>query len=155
MKKFKFSKKHIDIFKKLGVKIVYLFGSQAEGCPGPMSDFDIGIVFSHPEKYKDNTLEAYNQLYDIFIDVLPKKYLRKRFAMRLHEFDIVFLQFAPIGLQFNAIAKGKVLYSAPEKKKFAYPDYKEYVFKKFADFEYFYKMRHQAILDRIWKPSQI
>lgn len=146
MKGVKFSKKHIDIFKKLGVKTVYLFGSQAEGRPGPMSDFDIGIVFLHPEKFKDNTLEAYNQLYDIFIDVLPKKYLRKRFEMRAHEFDIVFLQFAPVSLRYSAIVKNKVLYQENKEERFRY---QEKVLREYLDFKYYLNIFQEAALARI------
>jgi predicted nucleotidyltransferase len=146
MKKIKFSKKHIGIFKKLGVETVYLFGSHAEGRPGPLSDFDIGVVFAHPEKYKNRTMEAYSQLYDIFSEVLPKNYLKKRFEMRLHEFDIVFLQFAPVSMQYSAIVKNKVLYqSSPEKRL----RYQEKVLREYLDFKYYFNIFQEATLARI------
>lgn len=146
MKGIKFSKKHTDIFKKLGVETVYLFGSRAEGEPGPMSDFDIGIVFAHPEKYKDNTLKTYSQLYDIFVEVLPRNYLRKRFEMRAHEFDIVFLQFAPVSLQYSAIGKNKVLYQASKEKRLRY---QEKVLREYLDFKYYFNIFQEATLARI------
>ncbi|MFH1900216.1 MAG: nucleotidyltransferase domain-containing protein [Patescibacteria group bacterium] len=146
MNKIKFSKKHIDIFKKMGIKTIYLFGSYAKGKTHPMSDFDIGVVFDKPEKYKDNTMKPYLKLYDIFTDVLPKEYLKKRFKMRAHEFDLVFLQFAPIRLQFNVIKDGVALYEKDKKKKF---DYKEYVMKRYCDLEYFYNLHYNSILESI------
>lgn len=146
MKKIKFTKKQINTFKKLGIETIYLFGSHAHGKTHPMSDVDIGVIFSRPEKYKDNTMDAYLKLYHIFTDVLPRSYLRKRFKMRAHEFDLVFLQFAPISLQFDAIKNAKILYEKDQEKRF---NYQEYVIKRNADFEYYYNLRQQAILQRI------
>lgn len=142
----KFSKKRLNQFKKMGIKTIYLFGSQAQGFAGLLSDVDIGIVFENPEKYKDKTLDVYLKLYDIFTDVLPKEYLKKRFEMREHEFDIVFLQFAPISLQYDAIKNSKVLYEKDEEEKF---QYEEYIIKRNADLAYFHNLKHQAILERI------
>ncbi len=146
MAKIKFSQKQLNQLKKMGIEVIYLFGSQAEGKTHPLSDFDFGIVFEKPEKYKDNTLDVYSKLYGIFTDVLPKSYLRRRFQMREHEFDIVFLQFAPISLQFSAIREGKVLYERNREKRF---QYEEYIIKRNADLNYFYDIRYKAILERI------
>jgi predicted nucleotidyltransferase len=146
MKKIQFTKKQIKEFKEMGIEIIYLFGSRAQGFVSPLSDFDFGIVFERPEKYKDKTMKTYLRLYDIFTDVLPKEYLKRRFKMKEHEFDIVFLQFVPISLQFNAISTGKVIYEKSEKVKFAY---QENVMRKHADLQYFYNLRYQAILERI------
>ena len=144
--KIKFNKKHQEIFRKLGIDVIYLFGSYAQGNVGPLSDVDIGVVFYDPIKYKDNTMDAYNKLYGIFTDVLPKEYLRRRFRIKEHEFDLVFLQFAPFDLQFNAIKDGKTVYKKSNKAKF---NYQENVIKKHADLTYFYNMHHQAILASI------
>lgn len=146
MSKIHFSKKQIRQFEKMGIEVIYLFGSRAKGFITPLSDFDFGIVFKTPEKYKDKMMDIYLKLYDIFTDVLPKDYLRKRFEMRKHEFDIVFLQFAPINLQFEAISKGEVIYERSAKKRFFY---QEYVMKKYADLQYFYNLRYQRILERM------
>lgn len=142
----KFSQKQLNQFKKMGIEVIYLFGSYAKGFTTPLSDFDFGIVLSQPEKYKENTLEIYSKLYEIFSEVLPREYLKRRFKMREHEFDIVFLQFAPISLQFNAIKDGKVLYEKAREKRF---QYEEYVMKRQADLKYFYDLRYKAILERI------
>ena len=146
MAKIKFSQKQLNQFEKIGIEIIYLFGSQAEGKIHPLSDFDFGIVFEKPEKYKDNTLDVYSKLYGIFTDVLPKSYLRRRFEMREHEFDIVFLQFAPISLQFSAIREGKVLYERNREKRF---QYEEHVMKRNADLNYFYDLSFKALLERM------
>ena len=57
--KIKFSQKHKELFKKLGIDVIYLFGSYAENKTHPMSDVDIGVVFAHPEKYRGNDIEVY------------------------------------------------------------------------------------------------
>lgn len=146
MFRIQFSKKHDDRFKKLDILAVYLFGSQAKGNIHPLSDVDIGVVFEKPEKFKDKTMSLYLELYQILTEVLPKDYLRHRFKKKEHEFDLVFLQFAPIHIQFNAIRDAKVLYESHRDKRL---DYEEYVLKRFCDLKYLYDLREKAILERI------
>lgn len=130
----------------MGIQTIYLFGSQAQGKTHPLSDFDFGIVFEKPEKYKDNTMDVYLKLYDIFTDVLPKKYLSHRFKMRAHEFDIVFLQFAPISLQFKATKDNQILYEKDEEKRL---NYEEYILKRYCDLRYLYDLSYKHLLERI------
>ncbi|MCD6114838.1 nucleotidyltransferase domain-containing protein [bacterium] len=144
--KIRFHQKHIKQFKKMGITVIYLFGSYAQNQTHPLSDVDIGVVFENPEKYKDKTMKVYLKLYEIFSDLLPKEYLKQRFQKKEHEFDIVFLQFVPFGFQFEAIKKGVVLYEKSRKKRF---DYEEYVMKKCSDLKHFHNLRYQAILERI------
>lgn len=157
-----FSQKHIASFEKMGILAIYLFGSRAQGNTHPLSDVDIGVIFEKPEQYKNpasgenlssrftrsknKTMEPYSALYDIFTDVLPKEYLQKRFELKEHEVDIVFLQFAPLNLQFEATRNGKILYEEDIEKRL---DYEEYVLKKNCDLKYFYDLRYNAILERI------
>lgn len=143
----KFSQKHINEFKKIGVQTIYLFGSYVKGkYIHPLSDVDIGVVFEKPEKYKNDTMKPYSNLYDIIADVLPKSYLRRRFKLREHEFDIVFLQFVPISLQFEAIKDSKVLYENNREKRL---NYEEYVIKRHCDLQYFYNLFDKCLLERI------
>jgi len=144
----KFSQKHKNQFKKLGILCIYLFGSQAQGKTHPLSDVDIGVVFEDPQKYKDKTLDVYSKLYDIITDVLPKSYLRRRFKLREHEFDLVFLQFAPLSFQFSVIKDGKVLYEKDRKKRL---DYEEYVMKRNCDLEYLRNLSYKHLLERLEK----
>lgn len=145
--KIKLSKKQIARLKKMDVLAVYLFGSYAqERYIHSLSDVDIGIVLEKPEKHKDNTLDIYSRLYDIFEEALPKDYLRHRSKLKKHEFDIVFLQLSPISLQFEAIKEGKVLYEKNKEKRL---DYEEYVMKRHCDLEYIYNLFDKALLERI------
>lgn len=136
IEKVKFNTRQKAQFKKLGVDAIYLFGSYAQGLETPISDIDIGVVFSHPEKYKSNTMPAYLALYDIFTDIFPK----------IKQVDIVFLQLVPLKLQYEAAIRGKALYESSDKKRFSY---QEEVIKKYADLRYFYNIRYKTILERI------
>jgi len=143
--KIEFNQKQKSQFKELGISIIYLFGSYAEGNQHPLSDIDFGIVLESPEKNKQNTKEIYQELYKIFNEVLPDNYLKRRFELREHEFDIVFLQFAPPSLQLSAI-QGEVVYEQEKKSRFSY---QEQVMRKTADLKPFRELHQQAILYRI------
>jgi len=130
----------------MNILAIYLFGSQAISKAHPLSDVDIGVVFKEPEKYKDKTLQPYLELYQIVTEVLPKDYLRHRFKMKGHEFDLVFLQFAPIHVQFNAIRDARILYESNREKRL---DYEEYILKRYCDLKYIYDLHYKSVLERI------
>ncbi len=146
MLKIKFSKKQIKQIEKIGVETIYLFGSCAKGISHTLSDVDIGIVFAEAEKYRGKTMDAYLKLYNIFTDILPKEYLRRRFKVRAHDMDIVFLQSAPVSLQFNAIRGAKILYEKDRKKRL---EYEEYVIKEYLDLKYVHDLSYKYLLERI------
>ena len=78
-----------------GVHLVYLFGSRVQGSPGPMSDYDLGL------------------LVDPAIDSPP---VQARLAHELacalgtDRVDVVLLDRAPIELAYAIIAQGQVLF---------------------------------------------
>jgi predicted nucleotidyltransferase len=133
--KIKFSSKQLNQFKKFGIDVIYLFGSQTQGFAHSMSDIDIGIVFADPARYQDKTLDIYNKLDNIFREVFSRQ-----------EIDVVFLQFTPFDLQYSAIKDSQVLYKKSDEKNY---NYREYVMKRVADLQYFYDMSYKAILNRI------
>ena len=70
MNKIKFSQKHINQFKKLGVEIVYVFGSRALGkFITSLSDVDFGIVF-RKGKVVRNVKEE--ELFDALFEEIDK-----------------------------------------------------------------------------------
>ncbi len=107
-------------FKELEISIVYLFGSRAMGRGSRSSDIDIGVVLKDSPPGKD-TRALYQNLYEIFIKVYPTSKL-----------DIVFLQVAPLSLQYFAIKEGKVLFE--EDPTFT-ADYEESIIKQYLDFK--------------------
>ena len=118
--------------KKLGILVVYLFGSGSYGTTTIMSDIDIGIVLKSPKNLED-TRPLYNAIYSELSKGFRPTFLR--------ELDIVFLQNAPITLQHNAIIYGKVIY---EEDPIQRVDYEERVINQYMDFkpilEYFDKV---------------
>src|SRR3972149_7630751 len=87
--------------RELGVLAVYLFGSETEGTTTIRSDIDIGVVLKNPKNLEDMR-PLYNALYSELSKLFKPTFLR--------ELDIVFLQKAPLSLQYNAITRGKILY---------------------------------------------
>jgi predicted nucleotidyltransferase len=82
------------------VDLVYLFGSQATGSVGPMSDSDLGVLVDREEMEHSPDTDQ----------------IRARFAHDLatalctDRIDVVLLNDAPIELQYAVIAQGKRLH---------------------------------------------
>lgn len=97
------------------VKFVILFGSQANGKAGPMSDYDFAIY------YDGNSDERYN--------------FRKEILGRVPEkFDVHVLQDLPLYVQ-KEVLKGKVVYA--ENLTFVY-DMAYEIIERFEDFKKYY-----------------
>jgi len=116
-----------------GVAIVYLFGWSATGLNHKKSDIDIGIVFEN--ELPDISLEMYTKPYELFSEYFPG-----------NEIGIVFLEEAPLSLQFEAIKYGKVLY---EKSTNSRLEYEGKVMLKYADYQPLEKEMEDTILNRI------
>jgi len=127
---------HKAQLKKMGVELIYLFGSFAEGFATTHSDIDIGIVFKNPRRYERNTLKAFVSLHRLFSGVY----------FTCPEVDIVFLQFAPIALQAKAVMRGQLLF---ESERGAHVRYIEAVMRHRADLQFFLDRHQQAILARV------
>jgi predicted nucleotidyltransferase len=106
--------------KGLQVSVVYLFGSGAIGKKTRLSDTDIGVVLKAPLFDKD-TRSLYNFLNGLF----SKLY-------RESKIDIVFLQAAPLSLQYFAIKGGKILF---EEDPLVTADYEQGVINQYLDFK--------------------
>jgi len=124
MEEVKFSKKQLRTFEELGVRLIYLFGSQIDGTQNKLSDIDVGVVFDNlsDDEIKDKE-ERYTQLFDIFTDIFR----------RFRKVDLVFLQETSLMLQSNVVFNGKVIYKSDDVVEF---DYKELVMKYHADTQY-------------------
>jgi predicted nucleotidyltransferase len=108
-------------FEELGVIVVYLFGSKATGRQSRLSDTDIGVVLKEALPGND-TRSLYHNLYNLFASIYPTSRL-----------DIVFLQEAPLALQYSTITEGKILF---EKDPQLTVDYENYVINQYLDFRY-------------------
>lgn len=117
-------KKIETVFKKYGVKIIYLFGSHVRGEKTPLSDVDVGIVFGDICLKNNDPITVFTELYEVF-----KLYLK----IQNQKIDLVYLQETPLSLQMGVIQNGKVIYSESEEFR---TDYEEYVMRHYMDWKY-------------------
>jgi predicted nucleotidyltransferase len=103
--------------KKIGVSVVYLFGSKATGKGSDTSDVDIGVVLKEPI---EDTRSSYKILYEVFSAIYPSSPL-----------DIVFLHKASLPLQYFAIKDGKIIFEEDPKST---ADYENRVINRYLDF---------------------
>jgi predicted nucleotidyltransferase len=123
-----------ESLRGLHVGVLYLFGSQVTGTTTPMSDIDVGVVFTSPEPLVESA-DTYTRLYDVLTDVLPGP----------ARVDVVFLQRTPPAFQFNAIRTGEVLFEADPVFR---ADYEERVVNEYLDFEPVLREFSAALLAR-------
>ncbi len=86
----------------------YLFGSQATGKNGPLSDYDIAILFDEtvPEKdYFDKKLELIGKFSQFY---------------KTNKIDLVILNTAPNLLAMNVISEGKILFEKDKDYRIAF-----------------------------------
>jgi uncharacterized protein len=78
------------------VELAYLFGSHAAGKEGPMSDFDIAVLYSS-NPLPEQTYRMAHQLASL---------------LKNHRIDLVVLNRAPIELRYAVIANGCLVHEA-------------------------------------------
>jgi predicted nucleotidyltransferase len=109
-----------DRIAKLGVSVVYIFGSKAVGRGSSLSDVDIGVVLKDSVLCKE-ARSVYQSLFEIFSDLYPKS-----------KVDIVLLQAAPIPLQYAATKEGRLLFEVDPRTTV---EYENRVVNEYLDFE--------------------
>lgn len=124
--------------KRLGVDVVYLFGSQAEGVAGETSDIDIGILLKTPIPKSESITPIYNSLFNIFSDSFNMSNFRT--------IDIVFLDRAPLELCFDVIRHGTVLFESSPNVRM---NFEERMTMLYRDFKPLLKQFNNAVLERI------
>jgi predicted nucleotidyltransferase len=92
-------KKLLPIFKKYKeIKLVYLFGSQATGKAGPLSDYDFAIYLDEKDKKK---------IFNIKLELLASISQ----ALQTDKVDIVVLNAVDAPeLKYNIIKEGKLIF---------------------------------------------
>ncbi|MBI3615284.1 MAG: nucleotidyltransferase domain-containing protein [Candidatus Omnitrophica bacterium] len=121
---------------RLGVRLIYLYGSQALERSSPLSDVDIGVVFRNPKRLAQRAalrLELMKCLEPILSPELSK------------EIDLVFLQTASPVLQFEAINARCPLFVADPVFQ---ADYEAQVMREYLDVRPLVEVHYQAALDR-------
>jgi predicted nucleotidyltransferase len=98
------------------IVLIYLFGSQASGTAGPLSDYDLAVLLTRDHE----TPEAQARLTHDLAAVLD--------ADRL---DVVYLHRAPVELAFAAISEGRLFY---ERSLAERVEYEALIMSRYADY---------------------
>lgn len=109
----------------LGVGVLYLYGSRAQGTAHENSDYDVGVVFTDATR-ADFDLDRYGALYDALSVVFPD-------TIHGPKLDVAILQRANAKLQLDAIQYGMVLF---ESDACIRADYEESVIKRYDDYRH-------------------
>lgn len=92
-----------EIAEKMNLDYIYLFGSQARGTAGPLSDFDLAAKFNSRTKNK----------FKAKLNLLTE--LQK--ILKSEKVDVVDIEKADPIMRFYIVSEGKVLYSRSEEKR--------------------------------------
>lgn len=122
--------------EKLGITIVYLFGSKATGRGSPLSDIDIGVVLKEVVSGKKHR-DIYHEVYKLFTEMYPPEKL-----------DIVFLQEASLSLQYSAVREAKILFEFDPNIT---ADYEHHVMNQYLDFRPILDYFDKAAMERYAK----
>ena len=81
---------------RLDIILVYLFGSRAQGRPGPISDYDFAVLLRKEPAMRDRCALIH----------------RLALLLETDRVDLVVLNRAPVELQYSTIVTGCLLYEA-------------------------------------------
>lgn len=125
--------------RRLGVALVYLYGSTALGRSSAMSDVDVGVVMKRPARLRPFAVRAhlYRKLHRRLGPIVNPKDRR--------ELDLVLLQTASPILQFEAIRGGRLLFV--DDRVFQ-ADYEAVVLRDYLDVRPLVEVHYQTALAR-------
>ena len=86
------------------IDLAYIFGSLAAGKQGPISDYDIAVLFTKPPQ----PVQRYELVHKLST------------VMKTDQVDLVVLNSAPIELRYAVIASGILAYEANVERKVEY-----------------------------------
>ncbi len=93
------------ILRAHGVQLAYLFGSQATGQAGPLSDFDFGVLF----RATLSPAERFRQRLSLIAELIG--------VLHVQQVDVVVLNDAPPTIRFKIIERGQVIYNEDERAR--------------------------------------
>ena len=124
----KLTKQQLDrIAKKYKINTFYVFGSQATGKAGKLSDYDFAVLMDDkilPEKYGDYQIKIISELLRL---------------IKADHIDLVILndKKIPLLLKYNVIKEGKILF---EKNKSNRVDLEVNILRRWLDWQYFERL---------------
>lgn len=133
-----FSEEEKQALEKLGVTVVVLFGSRAQGLEREKSDVDIGVLMRNAGTF--SSAQKRREIYDAVYEMISEH------LKQIVNIDIVFLDDAPGELTAHVMKHGQPIFEAHSS---AFADFREKVMVMYSDFEYLRNIFHQGILSRI------
>lgn len=130
----------VDVQKKLtilGVKVLYLFGSRAQGVAGPLSDYDFAVLMDRPGARRGDA--TYDALYDMLAPLCPR-------TLKNDVIDIVFLDAASLELRFHVIRYGQILLDVNPSAR---GRFEERTMEEYCDFRPLLDIFDHAVLARV------
>jgi len=128
-------KQQLDqLFVAHGVVLAYLFGSQAEGKAGPLSDVDIAVLLGPQvprDRWFDTQLDLIGELTSLF---------------HRNDVDVVILNQATPVLAYEVVRSGQVLYEAEPGTRV---DYEVAALRRYADTEPLRQLQDRRLLERV------
>ncbi|MHA1294030.1 MAG: type VII toxin-antitoxin system MntA family adenylyltransferase antitoxin [Promethearchaeota archaeon] len=126
-----------DIALKHQLKLIYLFGSKAAGRDFKKSDIDIAVLLNECEPSKLKRL-----MLDLIFDFSR--------VFSSDKIDLLVLNKAPLAIQYNVIAEGKVLYEIDTETRVSYEANSISLYLDFKRYEdEYYEAMHKQILEEI------
>jgi len=123
-----------QVFATHGVVLAYLFGSQAEGKAGPISDVDIAVLLGPQvdrERWFQVQLDLIGELTSLF---------------HRNDVDVVILNEATPVLAYEVVRSGQVLYEAEPGTRV---DYEVTALRRYADTEPLRRLQDRRLLERV------
>jgi len=122
------------IFARHGVILAYLFGSQAEGKAGPLSDVDIAVLLGPQvpqERWTDVQIDLINDLIGLF---------------HRDDVDVALLNRATPVLAQEVVRSGQVIYEAEPGTRV---DFQVATLRRYVDTEPLRRLQNRRLLDRV------
>ena len=125
----------VAVFEPEPLVAAYLFGSQARGASGPLSDVDVAVLASESLAGKGARFDLRLRLTNALISML-----------QVNQVDVVVLNDAPLLLQHRVLRDGLVLFCRDE---LARVRYETQAILKYLDFQHIEHMHNEALMRRI------
>jgi predicted nucleotidyltransferase len=120
-----------EVLKEEGVLFAYLFGSQASGKTGKLSDIDIAVYF------KEDLTPG--ERFDKKLKIMARLSL----LLKRDDIDVVVLNDSYLLMEHRIIKEGKVIFSVDERKRL---DYEVRAVMRYLDFKPYLEKHTKEIL---------
>jgi predicted nucleotidyltransferase len=122
--------------KKHSIKLAYMFGSRAAGIAGPISDYDIAVLYSRAP----SAAERYRLTHELSMLLMTDRV------------DLVILNHAPVELGYGVIASGILVY---EENVAVRVEFEANTLSRYGDFLPILRHQRQEILENRYHETGI